>query len=81
MQNCQCELRAEQARLAEKRTREAVAEAAMFRTRWEAAASCLAYNAGKITPRGQDEKAIIEIAKDADHGVFWSGKTSGWSKQ
>ena len=81
MRDCQCDLRAEQVRLAEKRTGEAIAEAAMYRSRWQAAASCLAHNADKIAPRGEDEKALIKLAKESDHGVFWSGKTSGWSKQ
>lgn len=73
-----CGLREEQVRLAQSRECEAIAEAARYRTLWEAGASCLAANAVKIKPRGPDEAKLLEIAKRANHGVFWSGKTKGW---
>lgn len=73
-----CGLREEQVRLAQSRESEAISEAARYRTLWEASASCLAANAVKIKPRGPDEAKLLEIAKQANHGVFWSGKTKGW---
>ena len=78
MKGCQCDLREEQAKLSRRRELEAITEAAKYRAMWQAAASCLAHNSGKITPRGEDEKAIINIAIESGHGVFWSGKTNGW---
>lgn len=74
----ECGLYREQARLAQARASEAIAEAAHYRNLWQAASSCIAINASKIKPRGEDEQKLIEIAKKADHGVFWSGQTKGW---
>lgn len=77
--NCEeCGLLEERAKLAEARTSAAIAEAYQYRRLWEAGASCLAKNAAKIKPRGEDERKILELAKGADHGVFWSGETKGW---
>lgn len=73
-----CGLREEQVRLAKARESEAIAEAASYRMLWEASASCLAENESKIKPRGPDEAKLMEIAKQANHGLFWSGKTKGW---
>ncbi|HIE1324489.1 TPA: hypothetical protein ACXJFQ_005094 [Pseudomonas aeruginosa] len=73
-----CGLCEEQVRLAQAREREAIAEAAKYRTLWEASASCLSANQSKIKPRGADESKLLEIARQADHGQFWSGKTKGW---
>ena len=67
-----------QAQTSRIRESEAIAEAYKYRLLWEAAASCLAHNAGKLKPRGADEATIISMAKAADHGKFWSGETSGW---
>lgn len=53
-------------------------EAYKYRRLWEAASSCIAANADKIRPRGDDEEKLIDLAINADHGVFWSGKTKGW---
>lgn len=67
-----------QAESSRKRESEAVAEAYKYRLLWEAAASCLAHNAMKLKARGADEAKVIDLAKSADYGKFWSGKTSGW---
>lgn len=67
-----------QAEASRKRESEAIAEAYKYRVLWEAAASCLAHNAGKLKPRGADEAKVIDLAIRADHGKFWSGETSGW---
>lgn len=74
----ECGLCREQVKLSRTREHEAIAEAAKYRMLWEASASCLAHNADKIKPRGADEAKLIEIAKGANHGMFWSGKTKGW---
>lgn len=74
----ECGLREEQVRLAQARESEAIAEAAKYRALWEASASCLSANESRIKPRGADEAKLLEIAKKANHGPFWSGKTKGW---
>ena len=28
--------------------------------------------------QGEDERRIIDIAKQANHAMFWSGGTDGW---
>ena len=77
--NCEgCGLAKEQSRLSEARAREAIAEAYKYRRLWEASASCLAHNAKRVKARGEDEAKLLEMAKEADSGVFWSGTTKGW---
>jgi len=76
--SCQCDLYQEQVNLYEARMNEAIAEAEKYRLLWQASASCLSYNSDKIKARGEDEKIIIKLAKETDHGRFWSGKTKGW---
>lgn len=56
----------------------AVTEAYRWRELWEAAASCLQHNRGKIRPRGEDERRILAIAEKCQCGHFWSGETNGW---
>lgn len=74
---CACVL-LETVRLGEARSAKAVAEAERYRLLWQAAASLITYAGDKLKPRGQDERRLIDIAKHADHGRFWSGKTDGW---
>lgn len=68
----------EQVRGSRRRERDAIAEAYLYRLHWQAAASCIAFNAGRLRPRGADERRVIETAKTANLGPFWSGKTDGW---
>jgi len=50
----------------------------MYRDLWEAAASCLQHNRGTITPRGEDERRMLDAAERCMCGSFWSGQTDGW---
>jgi hypothetical protein len=63
---------------AERRESAAVAEAYQYRELWEAAASCLQHNRAQITPRGADERRMLDAAHACMCGHFWSGHTDGW---
>lgn len=68
----------ERVRGSRSRETEAIAEAFKYRQLWDAAASCLQHNMKKISPRGEDEKRMLSMAKNSLCGSFWSGKTNGW---
>jgi hypothetical protein len=74
---CACPL-IEQARKSLKREADAIQEALLYRELWEAAASCLLYNRGKIKPRGEDERRLLDVAEKSMCGHYWSGATDGW---
>ncbi len=69
---------------AERREREAIAEAYRYRTLFQAAASLIAHNRARLAkPRGKDEARVLEYLDSYGDGPpalghFWSGKTDGW---
>lgn len=77
-----CGVLRERAHGAERREREAIAEAYRHRMLFQAAASLIAYNRTRLAkPRGADEARVLEYLDQYGSvglGPFWSGKTDGW---
>ena len=78
---CACVLLS-RVRSAERDQSRAIAEAAMYRSLFQAAASLVAHNRDRLRkPRGKDEERVLAYLDDYGApglGPFWSGKTDGW---
>lgn len=74
--HCACVLRG-RVEFAEQGQRDALKRAAQAEALYNAAASCLRYNADRLRkPRGEDERRLLEHAK-ATYSGFDSGRTDG----